>query len=59
MVVGLVLVGGDFGGGDAGGGLVDDALLFGCGGDEGLDGEVVHRSREASRDLVDVRGGVV
>ena len=55
----MVLVGGDFGGGDAGGGLVDDALLFGCGGDEGLDGEVVHRSWEASRDLVDERGGVV
>ena len=45
---GLQLVGGDFGGGDAGGGLIDDALLFGCGGDEGLDCEVVHRSWEAS-----------
>ena len=35
------------------------ALLGGVGGDEGLDGEVVHRPGESARDLVDQGGGVV
>jgi hypothetical protein len=35
------LLGGDFGDGGSGAGLVDDRLVGGVGGDEGLDGEVV------------------
>jgi hypothetical protein len=37
------LFGGDLGDGGAGGGLIDDALVGGVGGDEGLQGEVVDR----------------
>ncbi len=44
---------GDFGDGGAGAGFVDDGFLGGVGGDEGLDGEVVHRPWQASGDLVD------
>ena len=40
----MSLFGGDFGDGGAGGGLVDDVAVGGVGGDEGLDGEVVHGS---------------
>ena len=36
--------GGDFGDGGSGAGFVDDRLVGGVGGDQGLDGEVVHRS---------------
>ena len=48
--------GGDFGDGGAGAGFVDDGLVAGVGGDEGLDGEVVHRAGQAAGDLVDQRG---
>src|SRR4249920_3416997 len=41
------------------GGLVDDGLVGGERGHEGLDGEVVHRSRESTADLVDQGGRVV
>ena len=44
---------GDLGDGGPGAGLIDDGFLGGVGGDEGLDREVVHRSREAAGDLVD------
>src|SRR5664279_4330696 len=44
---------GDLGDGGAGAGLIDDGFVGGVGGDEGLDREVVHRSREAAGDLVD------
>jgi hypothetical protein len=53
------LVGGDFDGGGSGGGFVDDALLRGVGGDEGLNSDVVDGSGEASGDLVDEVDGVV
>jgi len=49
----------DLGDGGAGGGLVDDALVGGERGDEGLDREVVYRSREAATDLVNEVCGVV
>src|SRR5262249_27678869 len=45
--------GGDLGDGGSGAGFVDECLLAGEGGDEGLDGEVVHGSGQASGDLVD------
>ena len=48
VAVGVALVGGDFGCCGPGGGLVNDALLFDRGGDERLDGEVVHRPWEAA-----------
>ena len=51
--------GGDFGDGGSGAGFVDDGLVGGVGGDEGLDGEVVHRSGQAAGDLVDQGDGVV
>ena len=38
------LFGGDLGDGGAGGCLVNDGLVRGVGGDEGLQGEVVHRA---------------
>ncbi len=50
---------GDLGDGGSGAGLVDYCLFAGEGGDEGLDGEVVHRPRQAAGDLVDQGGGVV
>ena len=40
-------------------GFVDDCLVGGVGGDEGLDGEVVHRPGQAAGDLVDQRGRVI
>src|SRR5664279_3326955 len=42
-----------FGDGGSGAGFVDDCFLARVGGDEGLDGEVVHRAWQAARDLVD------
>gem|GEM_PF-4527414 len=36
------------GDGDAGGGVIDDGLVQGVGGDEGLDGEVVHGTGQAA-----------
>src|SRR6266511_3109954 len=53
------LFGRGFGHGGAGGGLVDDALVGGEGGQQGLDGEVVDRARVAAAGLVQQRGGVV
>ncbi len=44
MIAVSPLFGGDLGDGGAGGGLVDDGLVRGVGGDEGLQGEVVHRA---------------
>src|SRR6266545_2364306 len=49
----------DFGDGGAGGGLVDDALIGGERGQQGLQGEVVDRAWVAAAGLVDQRGGVV
>jgi hypothetical protein len=49
----------DLGDGGACGGFVDDGLIRGERGDEGLDGEVVDRSGVAAAGLVDQRGGVV
>jgi len=43
----------DFGDGGSGAGFVDDGLVGGVGGDQGLDGEVVHCSGESAADLVD------
>jgi len=43
----------DFGDRGAGGGFVDDGLVGGVGGDQGLDREVVHRPGQAAGDLVD------
>jgi hypothetical protein len=51
--------GGDLGDGGAGGFLVDDGLVGGEGGDKGLHGDVVARSRVAAAGLVDQREGVV
>lgn len=39
--------------------FVDDALVVGVGGDEGLDGEVVDRAGDAAAGVVDQRDGVV
>src|SRR5690242_15876434 len=50
---------GHFGDCGSGGRFVDDGFLAGVGGDEGLDGEVVHRSGQASGDLVDECDGIV
>ncbi|WP_143670055.1 hypothetical protein [Streptomyces sp. Ag109_G2-15] len=47
------------GDGEAGGGLVDDALLLGEGGDEGLPGDVVDRAGQAAAGEVDQLDGVV
>ena len=44
VVIVLGLFGGDLGDGGAGGCLVDDGLVHRVGGDEGLQGEVVHRA---------------
>lgn len=52
-------LGGDFGDGGSGAGFVNDRLVAGVGGDQGLDGEVVHRAGQAAGDLVDQRGRVV
>ena len=49
----------DFGDGGAGGGFIDDGLVGGVGGDEGLDGEVVDGAGVAAAGLVDQGGGVV
>ena len=49
----------DFGNGCAGGGFIDDGLVCGECGDEGLQGEVVDGSRIAPAGLVDQCGGVV
>ncbi|CKW26396.1 Uncharacterised protein [Mycobacterium tuberculosis] len=49
----------DFGDGGAGGGFVDDGLVGGEGGDEGLQGEVVDRAGVAPAGLVDQPDGVV
>src|SRR5664279_5473638 len=48
-----------FGDGCAGAGFVDDVLLAGVGGDEGLDGDVVDCPRQTAGDLMDQRDGVV
>src|SRR5215207_9316008 len=52
-------LGRDLGDGGAGGGLVDDALVGGEGGQQGLQGEVVDRAGVAAAGLVDQRDGVV
>jgi len=49
----------DFGDGGAGGGFVDDGLVGGVGGDEGLQAEVVDRAGVAAGGVVDEVGGVV
>ena len=49
----------DFGDGDAGGGFIDDGLVLGERGDQGLQGEVVDRAGIAAAGLVDQCGGVV
>ncbi len=51
--------GGDFGDGGSGAGFVDDALVGGVGGDEGLDGRVVHGAGQPTADLVDQGDRVV
>ena len=43
----------DLGDGGSCGGFVDDGFAGSEGGDEGLDGEVVDRSRDPAADLVD------
>src|SRR5680860_1212682 len=48
----------DFGDGGSGRGFVDDGFAGGERGDEGLDGEVVDRSGDASADLRDQGVGV-
>ena len=52
-------LGGDLGDRGPGGGLVDDGLAVGVGGDEGLDGQLVHGAGQPAGDLVDQRGVVV
>src|SRR5665811_2089704 len=49
----------DFGDGGSGRGFVDDGFAGGERGDEGLDGEVVDRSGDASADLMDQGDRVV
>ena len=49
----------DLGDGGSGGGFVDDGLVGGERGDEGLDGEVVHRAGQPAADLVDQGDRVV